>query len=304
MASARVHGWFRGVAPAALLFALASPAIWLVEGEAGDLGPLNAAHASVPAAPEGRAHATIVRGSAPQRGHVAPRPTPQPPAVPTSGSAADTPPTGDAYACRAPNVAVERTAGCDLGLGYPACRWRLPDPWDARHFFATWRNTSEDHRSARPGLVSLLLATAAEYARLYPGEELAIGDLDAPGPRHETHDEGVDVDLYLPGMMAVENLGAGEYENNYAGLGPLQKRMLRARVESLARILATCTAGRLRIYYNDPPVNRRFRSWFEAQGYESPFGNPMQEHNDLHRFHFHVTVPRELGPLPVAAGAP
>jgi hypothetical protein len=221
--------------------------------------------------------------------------------VPRPAVAPLPPPGEDGFDCEMPKVMVRRSRGCDLGLPYPSCRWRLPAPRTAGHLYQVWRNTDDDHLWGRPALVSLALVAAVEYGRLYPGESLAIGDLDAPGPRHETHDDGVDVDLYLPGMMVADNAGAGEYPDNYEHLTPLQRRMLRARVEELARILATCTDGRVRIFYNDPPVNARFRRWYEARGYESPFGPPMQEHNDLHRFHFHVTIPRDMEPLPVAA---
>ena len=69
---------------------------------------------------------------------------------------------------------------------------------------------------------------------------------------------------------------------------------LRQRVEELARILATCTEGRLRIYYNDEVVRERFHRWFDEKGYESPFGRPMQQHNRLHEFHFHVTIADDM----------
>ena len=204
------------------------------------------------------------------------------------------------YACRVPEVEVERTAACDDGLPYPACKWRLPRPHRAGRTYAIWRNTAEEHLWGRAALVAVVLGVAGEYARHYPGEVLAIGDLDAPGPRHETHDAGVDVDLYLPGVMEVENIGGGAYAENYGGLDRLARQTQRARVLTLARIVATCTQGRVRIYYNDDDVRRRFQSWFDGAGLASPFGRPMQQHNDLHRFHFHVTIPKDLSlPAPV-----
>ena len=147
----------------------------------------------------------------------------------------------------------------------------------------------------------LLLATAREYSQHYPGERLDIGDLDAHGDRHNTHDRGVDVDLYLPGMMLADNAGGGSYPNNYRGREPLHVRSMQARVETLARILAQCSEGRLRIYYNDRAVVQRFNAWFEETGLRSPFGAPMQLHNDLHKFHFHVTVPADFETLPFTA---
>jgi len=206
----------------------------------------------------------------------------------------------DEYRCDIPELAIERTEPCDVGLPYPSCRWRLPNPEVAAHTYDIWRNTAAEHRSGRAALVTLALATAAEYARHFPGETLAIGDLDAPGPRHETHESGVDVDLYLPGAMAVENLGQHEWVENYTELAPLQQRMHRRRVETLARILATCTEGRVRIFYNDRDVQRRFLTWYRSQGWHSEYGRAMQGHNDLHRFHFHVTIPDDLAVLPMS----
>jgi hypothetical protein len=207
----------------------------------------------------------------------------------------------DEYRCDIAEVDANPSGACARGAPYPFCHWELPSPRAVGHIYATWRNTADEHRSGRPALVSLAIATAAEYARRFPGETLAIGDLDAPGPRHETHESGVDVDLYLPGAMAVENLGQHERVENYTELNSLQLRMHRARVETLARILATCTEGRVRIFYNDEEVQERFLAWYREQGYESEFGGPMQAHNDLHRFHFHVTIPEDLRVLPMTA---
>lgn len=196
--------------------------------------------------------------------------------------------------CDVPAVALEVTEGCLEGEAYPDCKYRLGDPREANHLYTIWRNTVPEHRWGRRGLVHLLLATAGDFRRAYPGEPLAIGDLDAPGPRHTYHRSGVDVDLYLPGFMAAENDGSGRFPSNYPGRASLEVRMLRARVLTLAKILATCTQGQLRILYNDPVVETRFNRWFKAQGLESPYGKAMQAHNELHRFHFHVTVAEEL----------
>lgn len=212
------------------------------------------------------------------------------------GDALVRPPGDDDFACRQPAVPIEASEGCEAGRPYPHCRWRLPDPADGA--YAIWRNTVDEHRWARPGLVSLVLTAAAEYRRRWPGERLTIGDLDAPGPRHQTHDRGVDVDLYLEHAMIARNIGGGRYPDNYEGRSRAEVRSLRARVMDLAKILAVCANGQIRIYYNDPDLIRPFRAWFDEQGYRSEVGEPMQMHNDLHRFHFHMTVPEALAPLP------
>src|SRR5690606_31812050 len=132
-----------------------------------------------------------------------------------------------------------------------------------------------------------------------PGDHLVVGDLDAPGPRHATHNRGVDVDLYLPDAMMTRNEGRGRYVNNYEQRTTRQVRLLRERVMDLARILAVCANGQIRIYYNDPEIVGPFRAWFESRGLSSSVGRPMQPHNRLHEFHFHMTVPEDLAPLPV-----
>lgn len=204
----------------------------------------------------------------------------------------------DAFACRVPRHPRRASPKCTPS-GDLECRVRMPHPDEVGHLFARWRSTSTAHQWARPALVHLLLASAAEYAFLYPGERIVIGDLDAKGPRHNSHDRGVDADLYLPGVMEVENAGARQTIENYPGQPPLVVRMLRARVLTLAKILARCTDGKLRIYYNDPDVRTRFLEWFHAHRLDSPFGRPMQAHNDLHRFHFHVTIADDVPILPV-----
>lgn len=204
--------------------------------------------------------------------------------------------------CRAPDAVVPATAPCGVGAPYPECRWRLPEPPKVGAWLDRWRNTDPAHWWGRPSLVTVVLAAAQEYARLFPGERLTVGDLDAAGPRHATHDQGRDVDLYLPGDMESENAGMGAYPSNYRDRPRLQVRMQRARVEALARVLTSCTDGAVRIYYNDRPVAKRFLRWFRRQGFASPFGTPMQAHNALHRFHFHVTITEDQPPLPGPVG--
>lgn len=204
-------------------------------------------------------------------------------------------PADEDYACVLPDLAIPRDPRCDEGEAYPACRWQLPDPPSG--LYAIWRSTTPDHRWARPALVTVLLAAAREYPRRWPGEHLTIGDLDAAGPRHQTHDRGVDVDLYLEQAMLDVNEGPHRIVDNYASRSPDEVASLRARVTDLAHILATCTRGRLRIYYNDPEVLTPFLAWFDAHGFVSDVGPAMTMHNRLHRFHFHMTIPETLPPL-------
>ncbi len=220
----------------------------------------------------------------------------------TSDAGMERGPLDEDYACVLPDLAIPRDPRCDEGAAYPACRWQLPDEGVGHGLYAVWRSTTPDHRWARPALVTLVLAAAREYQRRWPGEHLTIGDLDARGPRHQTHDRGVDVDLYLEQAMLDVNAGPHQIHDNYADRTPDEVASLRARVTDLAHILATCTRGRLRIYYNDPDVLTPFLGWFEAHGFVSDVGPAMMIHNRLHRFHFHMTVPEDLPPI--AASGP
>jgi hypothetical protein len=206
--------------------------------------------------------------------------------------------------CQPPRTAVVATDACFEGAPYPACRWRMPEPAEAGHAHVRWRNTRPEHWWGRPSLVSIVLAVAQGYAQRYPGEQVVVGDLDAAGSRHVTHDRGVDVDLYLPGVMEADNAGGGAHPSNYVDRPRLSTRMRRARVHTLAQLLASCTGGALRIYYNDPPVAEPFLHWFRTAGFVSPFGKAMQAHNALHRFHFHVTIAESLGPVPGVTPTP
>jgi hypothetical protein len=209
----------------------------------------------------------------------------------------------DAYACSVPRADVAPADACADGADYPACTWRIPDANDPRAYHGIWRNTVAEHRRGRPALVALLLATSTEYARRFPGERVVIGDLDAPGPRHETHEHGVDADLYLTGAMEVENLPGNELVENYLTLPDLFRHTRQGRVQALARALAACSGGRLRILYNDVTVRRAFLAWYRERDLDTPFGAPIRAHNDLHRFHFHVTVPEDLDVLPFEGDA-
>jgi hypothetical protein len=97
------------------------------------------------------------------------------------------PPERDVFACLVPRLAIAREEACERGASYPECRWQLPDETASGGLYAIWRNTTPEHRWARPALVSLVLAAAREYAMRWPGERVTVGDLDAAGPRHQTH---------------------------------------------------------------------------------------------------------------------
>lgn len=208
-------------------------------------------------------------------------------------------PSADTYACLVPRLAIPREAACARGEPYPACRWQLPDEEASEGLYTIWRNTTPEHRWARPGLVALVLASVREYAERWPGEHVTVGDLDAEGPRHQTHDHGVDVDLYLTHAMADRNEAGRAPIDNYHGLSRRAVRLHRARVLDLAKILARCAGGRVRIYYADREVVDAFRAWFTEAGLSSDVSaQPMQMHNDLHRFHFHLRVAEDLAVLP------
>ncbi len=198
-----------------------------------------------------------------------------------------------------PAVPIARPNACARNEEYPRCKWRMPNPASVADgsLFTRWRNTVVEHWWGRPTLVGVVLATASAFRKREPDQPLVVGDLDAPGPRHQTHKSGVDVDLYLPGAMLKENVGGGRYEENYGRNSSTEDAILKQRVLILAQTLARCTDGQLRIYYNDETVRASFLEWFAEEGYQSPFGDPMQTHNELHDFHFHVTIGEALEPL-------
>ncbi|MEM9075185.1 MAG: hypothetical protein AAGE52_42195 [Myxococcota bacterium] len=206
------------------------------------------------------------------------------------------------YQCTVPAIPIPRPRECVRGRSYPRCKWQMPHATLSDGRYRRWRNTIVEHWWGRPALVSWILASTDDYERIFPDQVVAVGDLDAPGPRHRTHDRGVDVDLYLLGAMRVENAGGGRYPKNYEGKSDEEVEALRERVETLARILATCSQGQLRIYYNDEVVIERFLAWYAEQNFPASdeFEAPMVAHNDLHEFHFHVTIPEDLPVLPRA----
>ncbi len=221
------------------------------------------------------------------------------PPGPSNGPTTDERAEPERSACVVPAIPIPRPRECVRGDGYPDCKWQMPHATLADGRYRRWRNTIMEHWWGRPALVSFVMAAAHRYHERFPDQVLAVGDLDAPGPRHQTHDNGVDVDIYLPGAMIVENAGGGRYPNNHDGKSPEEIEATRQRVEGLARDLATCANGAVRIYYNDDVVLERFHEWYDAQGFdENPFGRPMQKHNHLHDFHFHITIPEDLAVLP------
>ena len=229
------------------------------------------------------------------------------PGEPTEGGAdEEAPPEGASpvIRCEVPALPIPRPRACRRGADYPDCKWQVPLAPRSGGRYRRWRNTIVEHMWGRPTLVGFVLAAADRFHAEVPEQPLAIGDLDAPGPRHRTHDRGVDVDLYLPGAMIVENAGGGQLPSNYEGKSEAEVRDLRHRVLVLAQALAECSAGQLRIYYDDPVVRDEFNAWYRAQGYAAnPFGEvamQIYERNNLHEFHFHVTIPEDLPLLPQA----
>lgn len=199
------------------------------------------------------------------------------------------------YRCVAPAIPIPRPRDCVRGRSYPDCKWQMPHATLSGGRYRRWRNTIMEHWWGRPGLVSYLLASADDFHRLVPDQVLAIGDLDAPGPRHRTHDNGVDYDIYLPGALMVENAGGGRYPSNYEGKSAEEVAQLRERVLELAKILTYCAGGQIRIYYNDPPVLEAYLAWYDSMEFgENRYGAPMRIHNELHNFHIHATIPEEL----------
>jgi hypothetical protein len=225
--------------------------------------------------------------------------TPEPPAEAGDEGEGAPEPAEDAEpareACRVPAIPIPRPRECVRGRGYPDCKWQMPHATLADGRYRRWRNTIMEHWWGRPALVSFVMAATHRYRERYPDQVLAVGDLDAPGPRHATHDNGVDVDMYLPGAMMVENAGGGRYPSNHEGKSAAAIEETRQRVEGLARALAECANGALRIYYNDDVVLERFLEWYDAQGFpDNPYGRPMQKHNDLHDFHFHISIAEDM----------
>ncbi|MEM6956108.1 MAG: hypothetical protein AAF645_10480 [Myxococcota bacterium] len=206
----------------------------------------------------------------------------------------------DTFQCVVPPIPIPRPRACERGRGYPRCKWQMPHATLSGGRYRRWRNTIMEHWWGRPELVAFVLASMDAFEQRYPDQVVAVGDLDAPGPRHTTHDRGVDVDLYLLGALMTENAGAGSYPGNYEGKSEEEVEELRQRVETMARILAQCSDGKIRIYYNDDVVLERFHAWYDAQGFEpNPFGRPMQRHNRLHEFHFHVSIDDSQRMLPM-----
>ena len=156
--------------------------------------------------------------------------------------------------------------------------------------YQKWRNTTLEHWWGSPKLVQTVLNSVTLYKRWHLDQEVRVGDLDAPGPRHRFHRKGVDVDLYLPGAMLVESMGANRYKKNHVGKDKEAITQLQNRVFDLARALTICGGGDTRIFYNDPVVIERFNRWHKEAGHVSSFGEPMQKHNKLHDFHFHFTL--------------
>ncbi|QQR89389.1 MAG: hypothetical protein IPJ88_14455 [Myxococcales bacterium] len=190
--------------------------------------------------------------------------------------------------CEMPELDIPKTEACNLGRVYPECKWQIPEQEQAEGLYVLWERTPPAERWGSPTLVKLALKAAYAYTKAYPGERLTVGDLDAPPDQHKTHNRGMDMDLYLRGSMLSTVEGGG----NYRSRSTFEQRMLRARVFDLAKILAQCAQGQIRIYYNDEVVMRWFNPWFWARGWRPPFGQAMVAHNHSHDYHMHVTVLR------------
>ena len=194
------------------------------------------------------------------------------------------------YQCPMPDLIIEKNKGCGAYESYPRCKWQVPPEHRARGKYKVWWRTPPWELWGSKRLVQTILSSIEFYKKEYPRDEIYVGDLDAPDSFHFSHTDGVDVDVYLLRWMEWIQVKDAKYVNNMSWRKPDLKTMARDKVLFLAKSFAICTAGKVRIFYNDPKVRGPFNDWFASSGYVSPFGLPMQSHNDTHHDHFHITI--------------
>ena len=194
------------------------------------------------------------------------------------------------YPCPMPDLPIEKSPGCGAYESYPRCKWQVPPEHMAGGKYKVWWRTPPWELWGSKRLVQTILSSIAFYKNEYPQDEIYVGDLDAPDSRHFSHQGGVDVDIYLLRWMEWIQVKDAKYVGNMSWRKPDSRVMARDKVMFLARSFAICSAGKVRIFYNDPGITGPFNNWFASSGYVSPFGLPMQSHNDTHHDHFHITV--------------
>jgi hypothetical protein len=193
--------------------------------------------------------------------------------------------------CPLPDLPVRTSAGCASGEAYPACRWQIPPEPEAKGLYKIWWRTPPEELWGSGRLVQLILSSLMMYRQRYGDDEIYVGDLDAPGSKHMSHREGVDADIYLLRWMEWIQVKDAKYVDNMKWRTEVSRKLAREKVSHLAKSFATCSGGKLQIFYNDPYVVGSVNEWFEAQGHTSPLGPLMVSHNDTHHDHFHIRLP-------------
>jgi len=146
-------------------------------------------------------------------------------------------------------------------------------------------STPEYQRYGKPALVKMFQKVATQFHEKYPETKLVAGDLNAISG-HESHKNGIDIDVYAQNYMATDM--RGKHRNNES----VERSVVLGKLFMDTKKIDV-------IFYNDASVIRKVNAY--AQKNNLP--GRMEASNSSHEFHFHVRIKGKPGPYDSCAKA-
>ena len=138
--------------------------------------------------------------------------------------------------------------------------------------------TPDYQRYGKPALVKMFQDVAVQFRDRYPETKLVAGDLNAIAG-HDSHMNGIDMDVYAQNRMAADMRGAHRNSASVERSVALGKMFMATKKVDV-------------IFYNDPVVNSRVNDYARKNN----LPGRMEPSNSSHEFHFHVRIKAKSGP--------
>ena len=139
-------------------------------------------------------------------------------------------------------------------------------------------STPDYQRYGKPALVKMFQDVAVQFRDRYPETKLVAGDLNAIAG-HDSHMNGIDMDVYAQNRMAADMRGAHRNSASVERSVALGKMFMATKKVDV-------------IFYNDPVVNSRVNDYARKNN----LPGRMEPSNSSHEFHFHVRIKAKSGP--------
>ncbi len=146
-------------------------------------------------------------------------------------------------------------------------------------------STPDYQRYGKPALVKMFQDVAVQFHDKYPETKLIAGDLNAVAG-HDSHMNGVDMDVYAQNYMAADMRAAHRSNDSVERSVALGKMFIDTKKIDV-------------IFYNDSAVSSKVNAYARKNN----LPGRMEASNSSHEFHFHVRIKAKPGPNDNCAAA-